>query len=238
MLVWGLAVVVAVAVHAGVVRMLWWPQVSVAPHAAVIVQLIERPQPAIERPQPAPAEAPPVAARPVPQPPAAVAPKPRHPAAQAAAKHPVPVKPKPALQAESKLAPAPQLRPAGQPQPALAPTSEPQPSASVPVAAAAPPAVAMAPLPEPELAVQCQHRPPPVYPAAARRRGQEGVVELRVNLSATGAVTRVTVARSSGASALDQAAVAAVRNWRCEPARAGGVAVPAAAVQRIRFSLR
>lgn len=63
-------------------------------------------------------------------------------------------------------------------------------------------------------------------------------MELLVELSATGAVTRATVTRSSGASALDRAAVAAVRNWRCAPARVGGVAVPATAVQRIRFSLR
>jgi len=63
-------------------------------------------------------------------------------------------------------------------------------------------------------------------------------VELLVELSASGAVTGVAVVESSGAPSLDRAAVAAVRGWRCLPARAGGVAVAAEARQRIRFSLR
>ncbi|MFZ5654400.1 MAG: energy transducer TonB family protein [Pseudomonadota bacterium] len=104
-------------------------------------------------------------------------------------------------------------------------------SPAAPAPAAAPPAV-------PDLAVQCPHRPPPRYPPAARRLGQEGVVELLVALSASGAVTGVAVVESSGAPSLDRAAVAAVRGWRCLPARAGGVAVAAQARQRIRFSLR
>lgn len=63
-------------------------------------------------------------------------------------------------------------------------------------------------------------------------------MELLVALSASGAVTGVAVVESSGAPSLDRAAVAAVRGWRCLPARAGGVAVAAQARQRIRFSLR
>jgi protein TonB len=93
-------------------------------------------------------------------------------------------------------------------------------------------------LPEPELALYCPHRPPPRYPATARRLGQEGVVDLLVALSAVGRVTEVRVVRTSGSARLDAAAVAAVRGWRCEPARVGGVAVAASARQRIRFSLR
>ena len=56
-----------------------------------------------------------------------------------------------------------------------------------------------------------------------------------MELSASGAVTGVAVVESSGAESLDRAAVAAVRGWRCAPARAGGVAVAARARQRIRF---
>jgi len=209
-----LAAAVAIAAHGAVVALLW--QAPAMPRAApaVVVRLIERPAPVAAVPSPPPAEA-------QPQPPA-VRPAPK----------PVANKPKPK--------PVPTPRPTAQPQPAPAPASVPQPSApaTVPVVAAAPPAIAIAPPPEPELAVQCAHRPPPVYPAAARRRGQDGVVELLVELSATGAVTRVTVTRSSGVGALDRAAVGTVRNWHCAPARVGGVAVPATAAQRIRFSLR
>ncbi|MCC6296270.1 MAG: energy transducer TonB [Pseudomonadales bacterium] len=213
---YGFAAAVAIAAHGAVVALLWHTPAVPRTAPAVTVRLIEPPVPA------------PAAA--VPPPPAEVQPQP--PAVRPAPKPVATPKPGPAA--------APRPRPAAPPQPAQAPIPEPQPSAPAPalVAAAVPPAVAFAPPPEPELAVQCTHRPPPVYPAAARRRGQEGVVELLVELSATGAVTRVTVARSSGANALDRAAVAAVRNWRCAPARVGGVAVPATAVQRIRFSLR
>jgi protein TonB len=63
-------------------------------------------------------------------------------------------------------------------------------------------------------------------------------VDLLVALSAVGRVTEVRVVRTSGSARLDAAAVAAVRGWRCEPARVGGVAVAASARQRIRFSLR
>lgn len=213
---YGFAAAAAIAAHGAVVALLWHAPAVPRTAPAVTVRLIERPAPA------------PVAA--VPPPPAEVQLQPPAPKPVAT--------PKPRPAPAPRLRPAPPLQPAPPPQPAPAPASEPQPSAPVPVVAAAPPAVAIAPPPAPELAVQCAHRPPPVYPAAARRRGQEGVVELLVELSATGAVTRVTVARSSGVSALDRAAVAAVRNWRCEPARVGGVAVPATAVQRIRFSLR
>lgn len=195
---------------------------AIAAHGAVIALVwhapaVPRVAPAvlvrlIERPAPAPVAA-------VPPPLVEVKPQPPAPA----------VRPAPRPVAKPKPAP---------PQPAPARASQPQPSAPAPVAAATPRPVAVAPPPEPDLAVQCAHRPPPDYPAAARRLGQEGVVELRVELSATGAVTELAVARSSGSSGLDRAALAAVRGWRCAPARIGGVAAPSTARQRIRFSLR
>jgi periplasmic protein TonB len=50
-----------------------------------------------------------------------------------------------------------------------------------------------------------------IYPLAARRRGQEGRVELEVLLEPNGRVGRVAVAVSSANAALDEAALAAVR---------------------------
>ncbi len=63
--------------------------------------------------------------------------------------------------------------------------------------------------------------PPPRYPQAARRIGDEGTVMLRVLVNAEGAPVQVELDRSSGSSPLDNAAVDAVRNWRFVPARRG-----------------
>ncbi len=63
--------------------------------------------------------------------------------------------------------------------------------------------------------------PPPRYPQAARRNGDEGTVMLRVLVNPEGAPVQVELDRSSGSSPLDSAAVDAVRNWRFVPARRG-----------------
>ncbi len=78
---------------------------------------------------------------------------------------------------------------------------------------------------------------PPVYPEAARRRGQQGRVLLQVNVSASGAPVDVTVAQSSGFASLDDAALRAVEQWRFVPASRGGTAVPAVAEVPVRFRL-
>ena len=53
----------------------------------------------------------------------------------------------------------------------------------------------------------------PVYPDSARRLGREGRVILEAHLNDLGKVISVQVARSSGSSDLDQAAIDAVREW-------------------------
>ena len=53
----------------------------------------------------------------------------------------------------------------------------------------------------------------PVYPDSARRLGREGRVILEAQLNDLGEVISVQVARSSGSSDLDQAAIDAVREW-------------------------
>lgn len=55
---------------------------------------------------------------------------------------------------------------------------------------------------------------PPQYPALARRRHWEGTVVLGIDCDADGVVQLVSVLRSSGHQVLDDAAVAAVRQWR------------------------
>lgn len=63
--------------------------------------------------------------------------------------------------------------------------------------------------------------PPPRYPPAARRNGEEGTVMLRVLVTIDGAAARVELDRSSGFALLDGAAQDAVRGWRFVPARRG-----------------
>ncbi len=63
--------------------------------------------------------------------------------------------------------------------------------------------------------------PPPRYPPAARRNGDEGTVMLRVLVTIDGAAARVELDRSSGSALLDGAAQDAVRGWRFVPARRG-----------------
>ena len=68
------------------------------------------------------------------------------------------------------------------------------------------------------------------YPALSRRLNEQGIVSLTVEISDTGRILDVTVRRSSGFERLDQAAVAAVRNWTYSPAHNG-----ARALASIRF---
>lgn len=67
--------------------------------------------------------------------------------------------------------------------------------------------------------------------------GRQGVLILDVLVSAEGRAVKVTLARSSGVADLDQAALAAVRNWTFLPGRHAGVPVAAHAIVPVRFHL-
>jgi len=62
---------------------------------------------------------------------------------------------------------------------------------------------------------------PPAYPKAAQRLGLQGRVLLRVQVLASGQVGTLEVKQSSGKSLLDEAALAAVKNWVFTPAKRG-----------------
>lgn len=66
-----------------------------------------------------------------------------------------------------------------------------------------------------ELAVYCNVRPAPVYPAMSRRLREAGLVLVEVQLDAKGTVANARVIQSSGYARLDTAAVAALKQWRC-----------------------
>lgn len=78
----------------------------------------------------------------------------------------------------------------------------------------------------------------PRYPLESRRRREEGTVVLSVTLGLDGRVERVVVARSSGFSRLDDAALRAVRDWRWKPMTDGGEPVRVQGVVEIPFKLR
>lgn len=78
----------------------------------------------------------------------------------------------------------------------------------------------------------------PAYPSRARRAGVEGSVTVHLRLSERGEVLAAGVARGSGSPLLDQAALAAARASRYEPALVGGQAVPSETEATYRFELR
>jgi periplasmic protein TonB len=88
-----------------------------------------------------------------------------------------------------------------------------------------------------DLAVSCPERTPPSYPSLSRRLGEEGKAVLKVELDESGQVDRASVKTSSGYARLDEAALSAVKHWRCTPAKRDGVAVRAIALQPFNFVL-
>jgi periplasmic protein TonB len=89
-----------------------------------------------------------------------------------------------------------------------------------------------------ELSVACPTRTTPVYPNTSRRLGETGVVVVQVELDEHGLVSTAVVQSGSGFTRLDAAALDAVRNWKCNPARRSGQAVRSIAQQPFRFFLK
>jgi TonB family protein len=77
---------------------------------------------------------------------------------------------------------------------------------------------------------------PPVYPPLARSQGVEGDVTLDALIDETGRVTRIKTI--SGPILLQDAAAAAVRQWKYEPATLDGKAVPIHLTVTVKFRIR
>lgn len=76
----------------------------------------------------------------------------------------------------------------------------------------------------------------PKYPRSAERKGIKGNTTLRITIGSNGRVTSSSIAKSSGHTILDQAALSAVKSWRFKPAQNGlGQAVSYTTTQLIRF---
>lgn len=89
-----------------------------------------------------------------------------------------------------------------------------------------------------ELSLACPERMPPNYPATSRRLGEAGIVILRVELDEQGLVAAARIETASGFERLDQAAMTAVKTWRCNPPHRNGQPVRAVARQPFHFVLQ
>ena len=87
------------------------------------------------------------------------------------------------------------------------------------------------------IGIQLLSAPAPAYPESARRAGISGTTVVGMTVSTDGSVSSAWVESSSGNSALDSAAVAAVYNWRFVPAKQNGTPVTANSRVPITFNL-
>lgn len=200
---------------------------SLIPPRPLYVQLIEptavsAPADALLRPPPsAPAIPAPVVATPLALPP---------PETRIARTVPPPARPD-TPRPDPQLAPSPITAPLPAPAPAPAPAAA--------AREAPPPAPAAPPLPvtQPRFNADYLDNPKPPYPGLSRRMGEEGEVQLRVQVDANGNAQQVELYRSSGFPRLDQTALDTVSQWRFVPARQGDQPVPAWVIVPIKFSL-
>ena len=150
-----------------------------------------------------------------PTPPAPPAPPPP-PKPQPILKRPPP--PAPVIAAAPSPAPATYVAPAPPPEPVPAPApAEPVAAAEAPAPPAPPPKII------PASGVQSLVPPELVYPRLSERNGERGRVLVRVWIDTAGLPQNVQVARSSGFTRLDEAAIAAVRKARFKPYTENGV---------------
>ena len=219
----GIAFALAFTVHVGLLAALW----SFAParkallaQAPIAVELLTPP-----RVQPAPPP-PPAAARP-------------HPAAKPhAVPHstPPPILAAPAQAATEALTVAPAA-----PAPTASAPIEPAPAIAEPLTPPAPLAPPAPPAPTnvvpPRFDAAYLRNPAPDYPPLAKRRGEQGRVEVRVLVSADGDARTVEIRSSSGSETLDRTALDTVRRWRFVPARLGSTPVEAWVIVPLSFSL-
>lgn len=115
----------------------------------------------------------------------------------------------------------------------------PEEPAPEPIAAAAPVQMPTGPVMlSSELSVSCPKLTAPTYPSISRRMGEEGKLVLRVELDEDGRVDNARVATSSGYPRLDNAALATVKEWQCQPSMRNGQPIRAVALQPFNFVLQ
>ncbi|WP_170141246.1 energy transducer TonB [Hydrogenophilus thermoluteolus] len=82
------------------------------------------------------------------------------------------------------------------------------------------------------------NNPPPDYPTASRRLGEEGTVIIRALIEEDGHASIVQVEKSSGYLRLDRAAEEAVKKWKFKPGKKNGIPVAMWHLIPIKFELK
>ena len=113
------------------------------------------------------------------------------------------------------------------------PVSEGAPTARSAVVSAPPPS----PLTPPIFNAGYLENPPPPYPPASRKLGEQGRVILRVRVTAEGRAGEVQVRTSSGYARLDDSARETVARWKFLPAKRGEEPVAAWVLIPISFNV-
>lgn len=163
---------------------------------------------------------------PPPPPPAQEAPPPPPSTPQVVAPPPLVQVPTPPAQIRTSPDPVPTI---------ITPQTIASPIPPAPVSAsAAPPSIVQGG----DLSAQMVAGKPPRYPVESRRKREQGTVVLSLTLGLDGAVDAITIARSSGFSRLDSAALDAVRRWRWRPTIQQGQPVRVKGVVEIPFVLQ
>ena len=136
------------------------------------------------------------------------------------------------LPLEMPRSPVADIRCSAKPEPASAPThSETSQNSKTRSRASAPVKGARGAIPD------YLRNPPPAYPEPSRLAHEEGVVMLVVDVGHSGNPTGVRLQQSSGFTALDQAAIRAVRDWKFRPATTAGMVVASSVSIPVRFEL-
>ncbi|MDD2344247.1 MAG: energy transducer TonB [Tolumonas sp.] len=98
--------------------------------------------------------------------------------------------------------------------------------------------IAPAPVEAPKFNAAYLSNPAPVYPRRSRMLEEEGIVKLKVHVSAEGNALDVQLFKSSGFSRLDDAALNAVKSWRFVPAKRGDQSIEGWVIVPVSFKLR
>lgn len=165
-------------------------------------------------------------------------------------------KPAPPVEIPKSIAPPEVIIKPPAPTPDPVPVAAPPPSATTVANIPTPPAPAITPVrgdnnsPQPdkdaitkkaEVGVRAEpnyrKNPEPPYPLPARRRHEQGLVLLIVQVTAQGRAAKVDLKHSSGFPLLDAAALNAVRDWEFQPARVGSLPVESKIEVPVRFKL-
>lgn len=129
-----------------------------------------------------------------------------------------------------------------QPQPAASPSKPSAPATTQPVTGSRTTSTTggqqSAPVQQPRFNVAYLSNPAPEYPRQSQMMEEEGVVKLKVHVSADGKPMSVALYQSSGFKRLDQSALSTVQRWKFVPAKQGNQAIEGWVIVPVAFSLR